>query len=693
MNKITRFLIPFLLLIAMLVMAVPVSAAAPTGTTEAPTGVAMLSSGSITGYWTGELTAYPTAPDTPIDIVRIHFEYGLTNDYGFKSGGQTVRASRSPAPATITRRIPGRLIPGYEYHYRMVIGYGDHYTTLVNCADQVFVAGTPGGGGGGDDLSAVAEDIIPTADSTYDLGDSSHYFRNGYIDSLTAPSLTAPTGGTAAYFIAASDATDAEKAHADEVLDDDSDETQINAALTTYGDVQLSSGHFTVDGPVVGVEGATLRGLNWNDTIIQMKAATASHIVYCSALTDFTLEKLQLYGDNTHQTVGADDEQCGFFATACKGLKIVDVWANYCVGAGFYDFGNDVADILGSMVFDRCKATNGLIDGWLLRSDFVFITNSFTGANGNHGIVMGGKNSYIIGTTSADNGKDGIYLDISSGFADGSRGRNQIEGCHIAHNHNNGIGGNESYRNTIIGCNIGANGNHGIWLYQSKWNKIVGNTFTYNGANSASYSNVYFSGTVGSRATHNLVSENLFGSYATVYELYNIREGAYSDYNTFTDNIFGTSGVTGQILKTGAHTVISGNDGYIAPGEIRTISGALAGVTPAGIMTSIDNPFGQAVRVLSVDVSITTQGAGSGTMCAGIGSDPATDYATMFSVLPCDPGTTYPYFYNSTKTATYGVQVDAINWATGANNRYLNFYAHVANNGLVGTYTITVMGN
>jgi hypothetical protein len=109
-------------------------------------------------------------------------------------------------------------------------------------------------------------------------------------------------------------------------------------------------------------------------------------------------------------------------------------------------------------------------------------------------------------------------------------------------------------------------------------------------------------------------------------------------------------------------------------------------------MLSVDNPFGQAVRVLGIDISITTQGAASGSMCVGVGSSATVDYATMFSVLPCDPGTSYPYYYNSHYTATYGVQTDPIYWATGSGNRYLNFYAHVANNGLVATYTVTVMG-
>jgi parallel beta-helix repeat protein len=167
-----------------------------------------------------------------------------------------------------------------------------------------------------------------------------------------------------------------------------------------------------------------------------------------------------------------------------------------------------------------------------------------------------------------------------------------------------------------------------------------------------------------------------------------------SGYNIVSNNFFNTnSSFNMNPSYIATSTRVYGNTGYIASGETRTISGSLAGVTPAGIMSSIDNPFGQAVRVMSVDVEVTTQGAASGTMDVGIGSSNSADYNTMFNVLPCDNGTSYPYFFNSIKTGTYGVQTNPIYWNTGAGNRYLNFYAHVANLAYVATYTITIMGN
>jgi hypothetical protein len=163
------------------------------------------------------------------------------------------------------------------------------------------------------------------------------------------------------------------------------------------------------------------------------------------------------------------------------------------------------------------------------------------------------------------------------------------------------------------------------------------------------------------------------------------------------------SGFTTKISDSSTAKIsnlIINNNGYIASGEIRTISGTITGTASdnAALMLSIDNPFGQAVRVLDVQVEITANASASATMDAGIGSSATADYTTMIAALPINPGTSYPYFYSATKTATYGqmAAISGINWATGSGNRYLNFYNPSSNaSGTVfrATYTITVMGN
>ena len=266
-------------------------------------------------------------------------------------------------------------------------------------------------------------------------------------------------------------------------------------------------------------------------------------------------------------------------------------------------------------------------------------------------------------------------------------------GIQVLSNYNT-VTGNTAYANAGAGIAGGGNNNivsantcvdnneSGIYFPSGNYNQIIDNTST-RAAASQNYGILFNSGT-GNTISGNVVFNN--GND-------NIRTAGGVTLTTINDN--DVRGTGNKITLNGAIANVYDNKGYIAPGEIRTISGSITGLTPAGIMTggSIDNPFGQAVRVLSVDIEVTTQGAASGSMCVGIGSSATTDYATIFSVLPSDPGTTYPYFYNSTKTATYGVQTNPINWATGGGNRYLNFYAHVANAAFVATYTITVMGN
>jgi hypothetical protein len=195
---------------------------------------------------------------------------------------------------------------------------------------------------------------------------------------------------------------------------------------------------------------------------------------------------------------------------------------------------------------------------------------------------------------------------------------------------------------------------------------------------------------------------NIVGSRNTFIGCHETLHPANQGFNIVSgtgNQIFGgyfASGVT----DSGTNTVMLQIYGYIATGEIRTISGTITGTASdnGSLMLSIDNPFGQAVRVTSVQIEITVQASAAATMDCGIGSSATANYTTMIAALPINQGTSYPYFYDSRSfiTATYGTQTISINWATGSGNRYLNFFNPSANaSGTVfrATYTITVMGN
>lgn len=151
-----------------------------------------------------------------------------------------------------------------------------------------------------------------------------------------------------------------------------------------------------------------------------------------------------------------------------------------------------------------------------------------------------------------------------------------------------------------------------------------------------------------------------------------------------------TAAVTQAISYTKASCMVSGNDGYIARGEIRTYSGLSNLTTTQNAYNSVDNPFGQAVRVANLHIYVSTAAtATSPNIDCGIGSSATTDYTTLFDDLP---GETVG-FYTSTIT-TPGAQTVPQLWASGSGNRYLNMsIKDAAATGMVATYTVTVMGN
>jgi parallel beta-helix repeat protein len=244
----------------------------------------------------------------------------------------------------------------------------------------------------------------------------------------------------------------------------------------------------------------------------------------------------------------------------------------------------------------------------------------------------------------------------------------------------------------------------GIYNNSAGSGNISGNTFTFYGSSGTAISMKMSN----ARITNNCVYGGEYGIYAT-FDQYcvftgntfngtsnGIYQGHDVGYTVIEENSF--QGVTTPIPYPQPNDSICNNTGYIASGEIRTYSGSIVGSANdnRAIMITIDNSFGQAVRVIKVDVEITVQAMGTATMDCGIGLSNSNDYSTMIAGLPINPGTSYPYFYSSTTTPTYSKQKDAVNWETGSGNRYMNFYNPSENpSGIAfrATYTITIMGN
>ncbi|MFA5408440.1 MAG: right-handed parallel beta-helix repeat-containing protein [Bacilli bacterium] len=194
------------------------------------------------------------------------------------------------------------------------------------------------------------------------------------------------------------------------------------------------------------------------------------------------------------------------------------------------------------------------------------------------------------------------------------------------------------------------------------------------------------------------VTTNIIGTYTTaqtaivtpkLVTTHGILINNYHDYTDVRDNIIKDAPIS--ILNsstTFTHNEICGNVGHVAPGEVRTYSGSIATLTQDAF-NSLDNPFGQAVRLLSLDIYVST-GATATTpnIDCGIGSSATTDYTTLFDDLP---GETIG-FYRSTITIPGAQSVPQL-WESGSGNRYLNMsIKDAAATGMVATYVVTVMG-
>lgn len=222
-------------------------------------------------------------------------------------------------------------------------------------------------------------------------------------------------------------------------------------------------------------------------------------------------------------------------------------------------------------------------------------------------------------------------------------------------------------------------------------NKIVSNSFKEYTTSGTVYCIV-----LTDQAGANVINDNTFYGGGTI-------NGAVSDTVsssvTGTNNQISNNTMYGFVLSRPIYVtstvdkpLVFNNLGSIAPGEVRTYSGTIGTLTE-NAFNSLDNPFGQAVRVLSLDFYISTAAGDTtpnSTIDSGIGSSATTDYTTLFEGVDCE----VVGFYNSVNSATIGKQTVPQLWASGSGNRYLNMsIKDAAATGMVCKYTVTVMGN
>lgn len=224
-------------------------------------------------------------------------------------------------------------------------------------------------------IGAIAINIIQSMLIPWTVPNAISYLATkGYLSfSDAAGYIATPTGRTATYVIAASDATATEKAQADIVLTGTADQTIINNALFTYTNVEVL-------GLNIYTSGTIFLRKNHNDFTSSSKAtitlANGSNcdIVSISAYPA-TIQKFFINGNKANQTTG-------------NGITVDDT--NFCQEVKIYEIDIFNAKVHGVYLVNQAWGYDNIIDCYIFGcgSDGLY-------DNGVGGITL--SNVWVIG--------------------------------------------------------------------------------------------------------------------------------------------------------------------------------------------------------------------------------------------------------------------------------------------------------
>jgi len=217
-----------------------------------------------------------------------------------------------------------------------------------------------------------------------------------------------------------------------------------------------------------------------------------------------------------------------------------------------------------------------------------------TGA-GYSGIASGASDSriQIIGNKILSSGGMGISAESSNIAITGNTIKGSAwNGIHIA----------SLSSATVQGNVVIENGQRGIYLKKVQKSTVTGNVVKNNSQNTAGANDgIALEGTATTSTQYNLISGNIvFDDQTTKTQRWNIIEVAYCDYNRIEDNM--VEGYhTGAISKTGTHTIVKGNVGYVTENS---------GTATISSSTYVDVTHGLAGTPTVINVTPATSGTG-----------------------------------------------------------------------------------
>lgn len=499
-----------------------------------------------------------------------------------------------------------------------------------------------------------AGNLADDADLTFTSGTNTLNVPTVNATTVGATTLNAPTGRGASIYIAANDATALEKAQADYVCDGTlltgGDDVEINAAYhalynngTTQngGSIYLSSGNFYINAEIDldYSMGVTLQGVCMGGTTISViPGANCNAFDYDGdvQVTYFPeIKRMTIYGYNNG--AGANTSGTGIYVT-------------YVINKGFNDF------VLED-VFVTHFADHGLYmeTTWGFRATRFISEYNASHAGSYYGVYLrglSGSNAQLSQCKVNGNYNTGMFVSAPDvGISNSEFGENenlatvdQI-GLYLSTSSCTGA--------RITGCNFYGN-SYGLYLYGAVNFNVVGCTF-------------------GSGARLNTTADVYCYATGTAGSIY--------------DNRFNAT--TKVVNNAGDNVVFRNNIGYIAPGEMRTISKAITGGAQ-NTVTSIQNTFGGDVYIVRAYISLTAESADAPTYDMGTDDDGAGAPSVgnnLFEAVADTIG-----YYSSTVAASGGTQTVPIVWPTTGND-WVNFIITDANGAATaGRITIVVVG-
>ena len=430
-----------------------------------------------------------------------------------------------------------------------------------------------------------AGDVLPTADSSYDLGSAGMRWRDLYLSGASlllgtqdvtsdADSVDFPGGidinsraltdtGTQLQIdshsipravtltVAASDSLASSMAQADYVCDGTDDQVQIQAAITALGvgggTIQLSEGHFYISSAIVMAQAITLQGGNWLSTSLSIV-----NNADCNAIEDpvgvecwwVRIADLRIAGNKANNAAGhgvAIDDPTGTGSSfwtiervSIVGMKNDGIYINF----GFY-----------RSIF-QCDIES--CDGWGINSgpnveNGTYIDHTLVQSNAGGSIrIQGGATHKVSFVVSEDGGSD--TLQIGATYV-------EVTNCYFKSSDCGAgrliywSGAQGSFESNVIQSCANAN-----WLLflEADGNTIVNNRFYLNVVNAGANNNII--SIVGQR---NVIANNII--YNNTVEVC-IMEAFATGPNVIANNVIYNN--TGAIGIRGSRGVVSGNYVY-----------------------------------------------------------------------------------------------------------------------------------